>query len=334
MFALKEPPYITHNVSLNNELSSDDLIVQAGSEEYLGCSFKDQSILASYFKDIYDTRLLSKEEEKFLGKRILTGDERAKQELTTANLRLVVSIAKKFLGHGLSILDLIQEGNIGLMEAVDRFDCSLGYRFATYATWWIRQSVMRAIANNGRMIRLPVHILDVYRKYCKLSGDYKRECGEELSVAEASEILFPVSVDKIRKRVSKNRGAIVSSDDPEVMLLIAKEQANNEHKLANIIRIAKEPISFESSSSEDTKVGDFIASHDAMPFIDSAEVESFFGKITESEREVLKLRYGLTGGEPRTLEQISSVMGISKERVRQKEGRALLKLRKAMLESY
>ena len=331
MFALKNPDiYIDNDIDSSSEIEENSNILQKKLIIERPFYRDEQSIINLYLKEMSKTTLLSKEEEIILAERTSSGDTYAKDALVKANLRLVISIAKKYLGHGLSLLDLIQEGNIGLIEACEKFDVTLGYRLATYATWWIKQSILRAIANNGRMIRLPVHILDIYRKYCKIAVEYKRENGEEISIREAARIIYPVKADKIRKRVSKTKGMLVSYDHEEVLCLLERELSLSEAKLTNIIKIAKEPISFETPLQDESKVGDLIPSTDKISFLDMEEMSKLFKFVTNSECTILKLRYGLNGTEPKTLEQISNILGISKERVRQKENKALLKLREVI----
>jgi len=324
MFALKNPE------SHINDYSQEVYFEENSSSFEQSVGLDEQSIIGIYLKEIHKTPLLSKKEEEILAIKIKAGSENARRELVSANLRLVVSIAKKYLGHGLTLLDLIQEGNIGLIEAINKFEPQLGYRFATYATWWIKQSIFRAIANCGRIIRLPVHILDVYRKYCKLAAEYKKAKGEDISIAEAAKIIYPVNADKIRKRLSKSKGMLVPYDSPELIALLRKELSGSIAKLTNIIKIAKEPISFETTLQEENKIGDLIASTDNISFIHEEEMEQLFNHITDSERKIINYRYGLDGNEPKTLEQISAIMGLSKERIRQKENRALLKLKNVM----
>lgn len=330
MFALKNPDmYLDKDSDIEVDTKLYDTSNNLSEEQHYNAA-DEQSIISIYLKEMAKTPLLSKEEEITLAEKISEGDSYSKNKLVKSNLRLVISIAKKYLGHGLSLLDLIQEGNIGLIEACEKFNATLGYRLSTYATWWIKQAILRAIANNGRMIRLPVHILDIYRKYCKIAVEYKRENGEEISIREAAKIIYPIKAEKIRKRVSKSKGMIVSYDNEEVLILLERELSIAESKLTNIIKIAKEPISFETPMQEENKIGDFIASNDKISFLDTEEMAKLFEFVTSSEKEILKYRYGLGGKEPKTLEQISNIMGISKERVRQKENKAILKLREAI----
>ncbi len=293
-------------------------------------SFKEQNIVSAYFKDVCKTALLTQEEEESLAFRIAKGDSYAKQIFIKANLRLVISIAKKYIGRGLSLPDLIQEGNIGLIDAVDKFKPEKGNRFATYATWWIRQAILRSITNNGRLIRLPVHVHETYRKYCHLLCEYKRANGIEPSIEELGEMIFPVNIDKLRRRVSKAKGCIVSQEDPELQKLILSEKKEAQQKLMHILQSAKEPISFEAPVHDEITLGDTLFTNDNIIFFDKEVLNYGFTQITPSERKILILRYGLADGEMRTLEQISSVMGLSKERIRQKEVQALNKLKQVL----
>jgi RNA polymerase primary sigma factor len=254
-----------------------------------------------YLKEIGRVPLLSAEEEIELAKRIEQGDEEAKRRLAEANLRLVVSIAKRYVGRGMLFLDLIQEGNMGLIKAVEKFDYRKGYKFSTYATWWIRQAITRAIADQARTIRIPVHMVETINKLIRVSRQLLQELGRE-----------PV---------------------PEE---IAVEMEMSPEKVREIMKIAQEPVSLETPIGEedDSHLGDFIEDQDALAPADAAayellkeQLEDVLDTLTEREENVLRLRFGLDDGRTRTLEEVGKVFGVTRERIRQIEAKALRKLR-------
>ena len=254
-----------------------------------------------YLKDIGRVPLLSPEEEIELAIRIENNDKEAKEILTKANLRLVVSIAKKYVGRGMMFLDLIQEGNLGLIKAVDKFDHSKGFKFSTYATWWIRQSITRAIADQGRTIRIPVHMVETINKVKKASNMLLHRDGKEPTPEDIAKELG-LSVDKVRE----------------------------------IIRISQEPVSLETpiGEEEDSHLGDFIPDEDALSPADAAamtflktKVNEVLETLTPREAEVLRLRFGLGEGTPQTLEEVGKAFNVTRERIRQIEAKALRKLR-------
>lgn len=254
-----------------------------------------------YLKDIGKVPLLSMEEELELAKRMKDGDEEAKKRLSEANLRLVVSIAKRYVGRGMLFLDLIQEGNMGLMKAVEKFDCTKGFRFSTYATWWIRQAVTRAIADQARTIRIPVHMVETINKLIRANRMLVQKLGREPTVTELSEEL-EMSEDKVRE----------------------------------IQRIALDPVSLETPIGEedDSHLGDFIeddkaaAPQDVATFtILKEQLMAILDTLTPREEMVLRLRYGLDDGHPRTLEEVGKEFHVTRERIRQIEAKALRKLR-------
>jgi RNA polymerase primary sigma factor len=254
-----------------------------------------------YLKEIGRVPLLSSEEEIELAIRISDGDVAAKQRLSEANLRLVVSIAKRYLGRGMQFLDLIQEGNLGLIKAVEKFDYTKGFKFSTYATWWIRQAITRAIADQARTIRIPVHMVETINKVKKVQSQLLHQNGHEPSADEISkEIDMPV--DKVRE----------------------------------IMRVAQEPVSLETpiGEEEDSHLGDFIPDNDAPAPADAAshtmlreQLSDVLSTLTPREEKVLRLRFGLEDGRSRTLEEVGKEFNVTRERIRQIEAKALRKLR-------
>ena len=289
-------------------LASNGIVIYNNMPEYmrddLDKIMREVSIddpLNVYLKDIGKVPLLSMEEELELAKRMKEGDEEAKKRLSEANLRLVVSIAKRYVGRGMLFLDLIQEGNMGLMKAVEKFDCTKGFRFSTYATWWIRQAVTRAIADQARTIRIPVHMVETINKLIRANRMLVQKLGREPTVSELSEEL-QMSEDKVRE----------------------------------IQRIAMDPVSLETPIGEedDSHLGDFIeddkaaAPQDVATFtILKEQLMAILDTLTPREEMVLRLRYGLDDGHPRTLEEVGKEFHVTRERIRQIEAKALRKLR-------
>ncbi|MCL1630403.1 RNA polymerase sigma factor RpoD [Sporolactobacillus sp. CPB3-1] len=254
-----------------------------------------------YLKEIGRVDLLSADEEISLAKRINDGDESAKRRLAEANLRLVVSIAKRYVGRGMLFLDLIQEGNMGLMKAVEKFDYTKGFKFSTYATWWIRQAITRAIADQARTIRIPVHMVETINKLIRVQRQQLQDLGREPTPEE-----------------------------------IGKEMELSPDKVREILKIAQEPVSLETPIGEedDSHLGDFIEDHDAKAPSDAAayellkeQLEDVLDTLTDREENVLRLRFGLDDGRTRTLEEVGKVFGVTRERIRQIEAKALRKLR-------
>ena len=254
-----------------------------------------------YLKEVGTVPLLTAEEEMELARRKQAGDEKAKKKLIEANLRLVVSIAKRYTGRGMSFLDLVQEGNLGLIKGVEKFDPEKGFKLSTYATWWIRQSVTRALADQARTIRVPVHMVETINKMSKMQRKLTLELGYEPSVAE-----------------------------------LAKALDMTEEKVMEIMQIAREPASLETPIGEedDSNLGDFVADNNVLTPEDNVEsvmlrehIEALLGDLKERERQVIVLRFGLEDGHPRTLEEVGREFKVTRERIRQIEAKALRKLR-------
>ena len=254
-----------------------------------------------YLKEIGKIPLLKPHEEAELARRMHEGDEIAKQRLVEANLRLVVSIAKRYVGRGMLFLDLIQEGNLGLIKAVEKFDYVRGFKFSTYATWWIRQAITRAIADQARTIRIPVHMVETINKLIRVSRQLLQELGRDPKPEE-----------------------------------IAKEMEMSEEKVREIMKIAQDPVSLETpiGEEEDSHLGDFIPDEDALAPAEAAaysllkdQIEEVLGSLNEREQKVLKLRFGLEDGRARTLEEVGKEFDVTRERIRQIEAKALRKLR-------
>ena len=255
-----------------------------------------------YLKEIGRVPLLDPEREAELARRTSEGDEKAKKELVEANLRLVVSIAKRYVGKGLFFLDLIQEGNLGLMKAVSKFDYTKGYKFSTYATWWIRQAITRAIADQARTIRIPVHMVETIHKVTKTSRELLQEKGREVSAEEIARELDGMNPERVRE----------------------------------IMKIAQDPISLETpvGEEEDSHIGDFIEDQESPAPAEAASYEllreqlnEVLRTLTPREEQVLRLRFGLEDGRQRTLEEVGQQFNITRERIRQIEAKALRKLR-------
>lgn len=254
-----------------------------------------------YLKDIGKVPLLTKEEEIELAKRMEAGDEEAKAKLSEANLRLVVNLAKRYVGRNLHFLDLIQEGNMGLMKAVEKFDYTKGFKFSTYATWWIRQAITRAIADQGRTIRIPVHMVETINKQVRATRQLLQKLGREPTPAEIAEYL-----------------------------------GCSEERVREIQKIAQDPVSLETpiGEEEDSHLGDFVEDRGALSPVEVTESQLLkeqlvrvLNTLTPREEKVLRLRYGLDDGHPRTLEEVGKEFNVTRERIRQIEAKALRKLR-------
>ncbi len=254
-----------------------------------------------YLKEIGKIKLLTPEEELETAKRMAEGDEEARKRMSEANLRLVVSIAKRYVGRGMQLLDLIQEGNLGLMKAVEKFDYTKGYKFSTYATWWIRQSITRAIADQARTIRIPVHMVETINRVLRTSHSMVQTLGREPTTEE-----------------------------------VAKELHMDVPKVEEIMKIAQEPVSLETpvGEEEDSHLGDFIQDDDASQPSEEAsytllreQLEDVLATLTSREQQVLRMRFGLQDGKPHTLEEVGKEFDVTRERIRQIESKALRKLR-------
>lgn len=284
------------------EIRQGELLPQVSLEELSDIeSVSISDPVRMYLREIGKISLLTPEEEVELAKRVEEGEEEAKKKLIEANLRLVVSIAKKYIGRGLSFLDLIQEGNLGLIRAVEKFDYRKGFKFSTYATWWIRQAITRAIADQARTIRIPVHMVETINKLIRVSRQLVQQLGREPTIEE-----------------------------------IAQSLGLPPEKVEDIQRIAQEPVSLETpiGEEEDSQLGDFLEDKESPNPEDATagqllreQLEEMLGELTEREREVLRLRFGLEDGHAHTLEEVGKRFNVTRERIRQIEAKALRKLR-------
>lgn len=292
---LDEDLFIEEDIEEEEEIDMESIDLSVPE----GVSVEDP--VRMYLKEIGKVPLLSSEDEIELAKNIELGDDNAKQRLTEANLRLVVSIAKRYVGRGMQFLDLIQEGNLGLIKAVEKFDYRKGYKFSTYATWWIRQAITRAIADQARTIRIPVHMVETINRLVRVSRQLLQELGRE-PVPEEIAARADMQVDRVRE----------------------------------IMKVSQEPVSLETpiGEEEDSHLGDFIQDDQVAVPADAAtftmlheQLMEVLDTLTEREQKVLKLRFGLDDGRPRTLEEVGKEFNVTRERIRQIEAKALRKLR-------
>ena len=292
---LDEDLFIEEDIEDEEEIDMESIDLSVPE----GISVEDP--VRMYLKEIGKVPLLSSEDEIELAKKIELGDDDAKQRLTEANLRLVVSIAKRYVGRGMQFLDLIQEGNLGLIKAVEKFDYRKGYKFSTYATWWIRQAITRAIADQARTIRIPVHMVETINRLVRVSRQLLQELGRE-PVPEEIAARADMQVDRVRE----------------------------------IMKVSQEPVSLETpiGEEEDSHLGDFIQDEQVAVPADAAtftmlheQLMEVLDTLTEREQKVLKLRFGLDDGRPRTLEEVGKEFNVTRERIRQIEAKALRKLR-------
>ena len=286
---------------LEEDLDKDDAELDLETELSVPEGVAVDDPVRMYLKEIGHVPLLTAEEEVALAQRMEAGDESARHRLEEANLRLVVSIAKRYVGRGMLFLDLIQEGNLGLLKAVEKFDYSKGYKFSTYATWWIRQAITRAIADQARTIRIPVHMVETINKYIRISRQLLQELGRDPHPEE-----------------------------------VAREMGISVARVHEIMKIAQEPVSLETpiGEEEDSHLGDFIEDEAAPAPAEAAsfmllreQLEEVLETLTDREKNVLRLRFGLEDGRSRTLEEVGQSFGVTRERIRQIEAKALRKLR-------
>jgi len=290
---------VVEDIDINDDIADDLAEVESAATPDDGVAIDDP--VRMYLKEIGKVPLLNAQEEIEIAQRMADGDQNAKRQLAEANLRLVVSVAKRYVGRGMQFLDLIQEGNLGLIKAVEKFDYRKGYKFSTYATWWIRQAITRAIADQARTIRIPVHMVETINKLIRVNRQLLQEYGREPRPDE-----------------------------------IAREMGISEDKVREIIKVAQEPVSLETpiGEEEDSHLGDFIPDDDAPA---PAEVAAFMllkeqlmevlDTLTPREEKVLRLRFGLDDGKARTLEEVGREFNVTRERIRQIEAKALRKLR-------
>ncbi|MBO9541743.1 RNA polymerase sigma factor RpoD [bacterium] len=305
VFPEPEEPHDEGDDLMDHGLEASDEPGESGDEPALDLSIpkgvSTDDPVRMYLREIGSIPLLSPAQEIELARKIAAGNERAKRKLAEANLRLVISIAKKYVGRGMLFLDLIQEGNLGLIRAVEKFDHEKGFKFSTYATWWIRQAITRAIADQARTIRIPVHMVETINRLKKVSRKLAQDLGRKPSEEE-----------------------------------IAKEMEVTVEKLREIIKVAQEPVSLETpiGKEEDSRLGDFIEDKETEAPVNAVthellreDINDVLSTLSSRERDVLRLRFGLDDGRSRTLEEVGQQFGVTRERIRQIEAKALRKLR-------
>ena len=334
----------THNIDVlrisgddDDGLDDVDLLISEEDDvdmEKLDLSVPDgisiEDPVRMYLKEIGKVPLLTADEEVDLARRMADGDENAKKRLAEANLRLVVSIAKRYVGRGMLFLDLIQEGNLGLIKAVEKFDYQKGFKFSTYATWWIRQAITRAIADQARTIRIPVHMVETINKLIRVSRQLLQELGREPTPEEIAEEL-DMPVERVRE-ILKISQEPVSLETP-----IGEEEMNMPvDRVREILKISQEPVSLETpiGEEEDSHLGDFIQDDNVPVPAEAAaqtllkeQLDEVLDTLTEREQKVLRLRFGMNDGRARTLEEVGKEFDVTRERIRQIEAKALRKLR-------
>lgn len=296
----------------------------------------DQISLQSYLQEVAGVELLTKEKEFELAQAVQKGCQQARQDLAGANLRLVLSMARRYVGSGMSFLDLVQEGNLGLLEAVDKFDPEKGFRFSTYACWWIRQAITRAIANKGRTVRLPVHIHDVVQKYSRLTEGKSNLTSQDDKFSEISQELFPVCQETLRRKLSRSLKRSVEANDGEYVARLEELQSESMRRLRTVLLIAQDPVSLETplgNDGQETNLGQMLPNSDCemTRYLRGQEWDWLMSHLSGRELDVLRQRYGLEGATPRTLNDLAEEMGVSRESVRQVEVKALKKLRSVLL---